>query len=85
MLLERGAEHAPAVKYEMFLHRLWAIGEEGRSSIQKVTASPIVKSEPYGNIKWDCASFWTKVWISTECFRSSSSIDFTGRFRPATR
>ncbi len=30
------------VKYEMFLHRLWAIGEEGRSSIQKVTASPIV-------------------------------------------
>jgi hypothetical protein len=23
------------VKYEMFLHRLWAIGEEGRSSIQK--------------------------------------------------
>jgi N-methylhydantoinase B len=31
-----------AVRYEMFLHRLWAIGEEGRSSIQKVTASPIV-------------------------------------------
>ena len=30
------------VRYEMFLHRLWAIGEEGRSSIQKVTASPIV-------------------------------------------
>lgn len=30
------------VKYEMFLHRLWAIGEEGRASIQKVTASPIV-------------------------------------------
>ena len=30
------------VKYEMFLHRLWAIGEEGRASIQRVTASPIV-------------------------------------------
>lgn len=30
------------VKYEMFLHRLWAIGEEGRSSIQRVTSSPIV-------------------------------------------
>jgi N-methylhydantoinase B len=30
------------VKYETFLHRLWAIGEEGRSSIQMVTASPIV-------------------------------------------
>ena len=30
------------VKYETFLHRLWAIGEEGRSSIQRVTASPIV-------------------------------------------
>jgi N-methylhydantoinase B len=30
------------VRYEMFLHRLWAIGEEGRMSIQRVTASPIV-------------------------------------------
>jgi N-methylhydantoinase B len=30
------------VKYEMFLHRLWAIGEEGRTSLQQVTASPIV-------------------------------------------
>jgi N-methylhydantoinase B len=30
------------VQYETFLHRLWAIGEEGRSSIQRVTASPIV-------------------------------------------
>jgi len=29
-------------RYEMFLHRLWAIGEEGRLSIQRVTASPIV-------------------------------------------
>ena len=30
------------VQYETFLHRLWAIGEEGRTSIQRVTASPIV-------------------------------------------
>ncbi len=30
------------VKYEMFLHRLWAIGEEGRITIQRVSASPIV-------------------------------------------
>jgi len=30
------------VKYETLLHRLWAIGEEGRASIQRVTASPIV-------------------------------------------
>ena len=30
------------VKYEMFFHRLWAIGEEGRLAIQRVTASPIV-------------------------------------------
>ncbi len=30
------------VKYEMFLHRLWAIGEEGRMTLQRVTASPIV-------------------------------------------
>jgi N-methylhydantoinase B len=31
-----------AVRYEMFLHRLWAIGEEGRMTLQRVTASPIV-------------------------------------------
>ena len=30
------------VKYEVFLHRLWAIGEEGRQTLQRVTASPIV-------------------------------------------
>ena len=30
------------VRYEMFLHRLWAIGEEGRLALQRVTASPIV-------------------------------------------
>ena len=26
--------HLDPVKYETFFHRLWAIGEEGRSSIQ---------------------------------------------------
>ena len=26
----------------MYLHRLWAIGEEGRMTLQRVTASPIV-------------------------------------------
>ncbi|MFQ5849379.1 MAG: hydantoinase B/oxoprolinase family protein [Candidatus Binatia bacterium] len=31
-----------AVGFEMFLHRLWAIGEEGRTTLQRVTASPIV-------------------------------------------
>ncbi|MFQ5541390.1 MAG: hydantoinase B/oxoprolinase family protein [Candidatus Binatia bacterium] len=31
-----------AVRFEMFLHRLWAIGEEGRTTLQRVTASPIV-------------------------------------------
>jgi N-methylhydantoinase B len=30
------------VRYEMVLHRLWAIGEEGRMTLQRVTASPIV-------------------------------------------
>jgi len=30
------------VRYEMFFHRLWAIGEEGRMTLQRVTASPIV-------------------------------------------
>ncbi len=30
------------VRYEMFFHRLWAIGEEGRMTLQQVTASPIV-------------------------------------------
>jgi len=30
------------IRYEMFLHRLWAIGEEGRMTLQRVTASPIV-------------------------------------------
>src|SRR3954471_23068013 len=30
------------IKYEVFLHRLWAIGEEGRIALQRVSASPIV-------------------------------------------
>lgn len=30
------------IAFEIFAHRLWAIGEEGRSTIQRVTASPIV-------------------------------------------
>ena len=30
------------VRFEMFFHRLWAIGEEGRMTLQRLTASPIV-------------------------------------------
>ena len=30
------------VAYAIFSHRLWAIGEEGRLTLQRVTASPIV-------------------------------------------
>ncbi len=30
------------VKYEIFAHRLWVIGEEGRTTLQRVSASPIV-------------------------------------------
>ena len=30
------------VKYEIFMHRLWTIGEEGRIALQRVSASPIV-------------------------------------------
>ncbi|MBI3000645.1 MAG: hydantoinase B/oxoprolinase family protein [Deltaproteobacteria bacterium] len=30
------------IRYEIFVHRLWAIGEEGRIALQKVSASPIV-------------------------------------------
>jgi N-methylhydantoinase B len=41
-MVKRTSARVDTVKYEMFLHRLWAIGEEGRASIQKVTASPIV-------------------------------------------
>ncbi|MCZ6547399.1 MAG: hydantoinase B/oxoprolinase family protein [Deltaproteobacteria bacterium] len=38
----RTPEKLHPVRYEMFLHRLWAIGEEGRMTLQRVTASPIV-------------------------------------------
>jgi N-methylhydantoinase B len=30
------------VNFEIFAHRLWAVGEEGRIALQRVTASPIV-------------------------------------------
>jgi len=30
------------IRYEVFAHRLWAIGEEGRIALQRVSASPIV-------------------------------------------
>ncbi|MBI4494452.1 MAG: hydantoinase B/oxoprolinase family protein, partial [Chloroflexi bacterium] len=30
------------IKYEVFVHRLWAVGEEGRIALQRVSASPIV-------------------------------------------
>lgn len=30
------------VRYEIFAHRLWMIGEEGRMALQRVSASPIV-------------------------------------------
>lgn len=30
------------IQYEVFAHRLWAIGEEGRLALQQVSASPIV-------------------------------------------
>ncbi|MFQ5850536.1 MAG: hydantoinase B/oxoprolinase family protein [Candidatus Binatia bacterium] len=36
------SEQIDPVMYEMLLHRLWAIGEEGRMTLQRVTASPIV-------------------------------------------
>ena len=36
------AQDIDPIRYEMFLHRLWAIGEEGRMTLQRVTASPIV-------------------------------------------
>ena len=39
--MKKSAQIDP-VRYEMFFHRLWAIGEEGRMTLQRVTASPIV-------------------------------------------
>jgi N-methylhydantoinase B len=41
MVLAPAAQLDP-VKYEIFAHRLWEIGEEGRLALQRVTASPIV-------------------------------------------
>src|SRR6516165_1207109 len=39
--MKKSADVDP-VRYEMFFHRLWAIGEEGHMTLQRVTASPIV-------------------------------------------
>jgi N-methylhydantoinase B len=39
--MSRGVTVDP-ISYEIFSHRLWAIGEEGRIALQRVTASPIV-------------------------------------------
>jgi N-methylhydantoinase B len=36
------AQTIDPVAYEIFAHRLWAVGEEGRLTLQRVTASPIV-------------------------------------------
>ncbi|MHA1108409.1 MAG: hydantoinase B/oxoprolinase family protein, partial [Alphaproteobacteria bacterium] len=36
------AAHIDPIRYEMFVHRLMNIGEEGRIALQKVCASPIV-------------------------------------------
>jgi len=35
-------EDIDPIRYEVFAHRLWAVGEEGRMTLQRVTASPIV-------------------------------------------
>lgn len=36
------ADRIDPIKFEIFAHRLWAIAEEGRIALQRVTASPIV-------------------------------------------
>ena len=41
MVTTAGTQIDP-VKYEVFVHRLWEIGEEGRLALQQVSASPIV-------------------------------------------
>jgi len=41
-VLKEETRQVDPVKYEMFLHRLWAMGEEGRMTVQRVSASPIV-------------------------------------------
>ena len=40
--MKRKTRQIDPIRYEMYLHRLWAIGEEGRMTLQRVTASPIV-------------------------------------------
>ena len=40
--MNRKALAIDPIRYDMYLHRLWAIGEEGRMTLQRVTASPIV-------------------------------------------
>jgi N-methylhydantoinase B len=42
MTLTAAPTRLDPVDYEIFVHRLWAIGEEGRIALQRVTASPIV-------------------------------------------
>ncbi|HEX2386675.1 MAG TPA: hydantoinase B/oxoprolinase family protein, partial [Candidatus Binatia bacterium] len=40
--MSKRQESIDPIRFEMFFHRLWAIGEEGRMTLQRVTASPIV-------------------------------------------
>lgn len=39
---DSGSTELNPIRYEIFVHRLWAVGEEGRIALQKVSASPIV-------------------------------------------
>ncbi|MBI4491820.1 MAG: hydantoinase B/oxoprolinase family protein, partial [Chloroflexi bacterium] len=41
-MIQAPAAQLDPVKFEIFAHRLWEIGEEGRLALQRVTASPIV-------------------------------------------
>ncbi|NNN19902.1 MAG: hypothetical protein HKL84_08645 [Acidimicrobiaceae bacterium] len=40
--MNTAADTLDPIKYEIFMHRLWAVGEEGRIALQRVSASPIV-------------------------------------------
>ena len=42
MTISTATSRIDLVDYEIFAHRLWAVGEEGRIALQRVTASPIV-------------------------------------------
>ncbi len=42
MTVSAAVDKLDPVDFEIFAHRLWAIGEEGRIALQRVTASPIV-------------------------------------------